>query len=894
MDGEEESGKGFFQRLSDFAVYIDKNLRFGDFDWNRTAGGFLDRLFGITRHSYQYLALPVLVAGIIVMGLPELGLRLVWALVTSILVLLLLILIGWTSSRFRFSIRIELIMQVAIVLAVAGVIWLIGEDIYQKGGGIYRHFFVVAALVLSVALVFAGFLAKWVWSKWQIQNNYQQAITKTELFLSPEKRIPLNLHNFLRAFFTVFQGAPLQLLLFPAIVILLSPPDILVPLSIVTLALSYGMLLMGGFNARLNQMWDLFKSAFFRGGTRWVSLIIIVLAATRLFGVSYVTTIFDTAQGAVIALLLLSALVLLKWYDYWTDRLLAQELIRMLNPEAGCDVKISYPIESDSVHTSVLKEGRVIQIHGASRFIVIGSSDKDSLPRFQAHSFEELFRTLAASGFPGGKAVPGPRQIEERIFDYQALTATFLILLSALVWWYISSGVQQAQLVVKNNIQPRLELASLFDDHMENGNEQPCIVISASGGGTRAALYTASVMEGLAKQGRIQDVIMGSGVSGGGAALSYFAGNRPLLAQADEKAWEEFFDTMQKPFIQDVLNSALEWRIVSGSRLGVLLSESFELRWKLPPTRNSIGAVEDFGLILNTTIAGRFECDKESEKCLSLPLIEAEAVHRFRKKMTRTELAGGRLILTNLLLEDGFVPSVVETGGPDGLPIIVDDSTTRLGVAAALNANFPPVFSNAAIDVGGKTRYWVTDGGAADNRGIEMMLYALREALIDLDQASKRELLPAVTAVVLDASAFSNKYIQDRGVGSLMGAGTQYASLLAEELLQSIREIYTNRNQSHRFRFVLLPMPLCLRESGSFGTHWMLQPNIKIKVGPKDTRKLKGSEIVKLLRIIHSSGRKRGLSPDAQAVMVKAVQDRRWLEGARVLGLIAKDSSGGR
>jgi len=34
----------------------------------------------------------------------------------------------------------------------------------------------------------------------------------------------------------------------------------------------------------------------------------------------------------------------------------------------------------------------------------------------------------------------------------------------------------------------------------------------------------------------------------------------------------------------------------------------------------------------------------------------------------------------------------------------------------ALNANFPPVFSNAPVDVDQRTRYWVTDGGAADNR----------------------------------------------------------------------------------------------------------------------------------------------------------------------------------
>ena len=114
---------------------------------------------------------------------------------------------------------------------------------------------------------------------------------------------------------------------------------------------------------------------------------------------------------------------------------------------------------------------------------------------------------------------------------------------------------------MENTIQPQLQLARLLDDHMRDGNRQPAFLIAASGGGTRAALYTASVLEGLAKQGRIQDVIMGSGVSGGGASLAYFAGNRPLLARGDKNAWDTFFDTMRMPFIQDVLSGALHGNV---------------------------------------------------------------------------------------------------------------------------------------------------------------------------------------------------------------------------------------------------------------------------------------------------------------------------------------------
>ena len=90
--------------------------------------------------------------------------------------------------------------------------------------------------------------------------------------------------------------------------------------------------------------------------------------------------------------------------------------------------------------------------------------------------------------------------------------------------------------------------------------------------------------------------------------------------------------------------------------------------------------------------------------------------------------AGGRLIFTNLP-QSAFPKTTGETGGAPGLPVVLNDRTIPLEDAAALNANFPPVFSNAAIDVGRNTRYWVTDGGAVDNRGVEMMFYALREAI---------------------------------------------------------------------------------------------------------------------------------------------------------------------
>ena len=81
-------------------------------------------------------------------------------------------------------------------------------------------------------------------------------------------------------------------------------------------------------------------------------------------------------------------------------------------------------------------------------------------------------------------------------------------------------------------------------------------------------------------------------------------------------------------------------------------------------------------------------------------------------------------------------------------------------------------------------------------------------------------------------------------------------------------------------------MPLCLRESGSFGTHWMLQPNIKINIGSDKSKKIKGLEMIALLRAMHSPDKDTELSPAGRAVLAYAMSDTHWRKGAKALGLI--------
>ena len=450
-------------------------------------------------------------------------------------------------------------------------------------------------------------------------------------------------------------------------------------------------------------------------------------------------------------------------------------------------------------------------------------------------------------------------QIQSRLYNFHAIAAMVFAAIVGASVWVIHEGVQLAAATLQNDTG-KVVLASLLQQRRKDP-QRPLIVVAASGGGTRAAVYTAAILEGMSKLGRADDVVLASGVSGGGAALAYYAANRAALINNNDPAtWDRYFEMMTRPYIQDVLNRSSEWRMVTGGRLGLLLKESFDRRWETPTNRTNLAEVDDMGLIFNTTLAGELVCP--TLHCGGKTVEDAEPSLR---GLTKSTLAGGRLLLTNLNLPEEITGEPLEPGSSERLPIVLSGASISLQQAAALNANFPPVFSNAAIDVDDQKRYWVTDGGAADNRGMEMMLYALRLTLAKMKSDD---------VIVADASLFSDAYTQDRGVSSLTGAGSHFASHLDSELIESIRHLY----QSHpdRFHFSYVMMPDRLRESGSFGTHWMLQSQITVRESEDkgaDSKTITGDEMVAVLRALHTPGFHGKLSPKACTILQWAYAD---------------------
>jgi hypothetical protein len=434
----------------------------------------------------------------------------------------------------------------------------------------------------------------------------------------------------------------------------------------------------------------------------------------------------------------------------------------------------------------------------------------------------------------------------ERIAEVSRRTGVYFFLLNVLIFVVLGAFVvaflkeeyayhNQADPVVTARQDARLASPVDLDALLQRQAmaRRPALVIVASGGGTRAALYTASVLRGLHALGRDRDIVLASGVSGGGVALAYFATHRGRLtgqlpsepatinctASNVDDEWDCFNRGVAQAFIEDVLNGATEWRLFRHSSLSQLLTESFGRR--LLGTV-ALGDITQPALILNSAVVGHPQEESELlEKTLDRPTgTDAVACDEFERPFS--EMSGGRLVFTNLSDVDGFAAA------PDGVPdvrlpyTVVNDPRVSVAAAAALNANFPPVFANARVRLTTDTgacpdrSYYVTDGGAEENLGLISALYALRSALTKIPKSGS---VPTVHLVIAEASAVTYDYTQDRGLAAILGSRERLAGGLVNALLTEITAQIRSRGGDLAVHD--LPLPLAFRARGGFGTHWM-------------------------------------------------------------------------
>jgi hypothetical protein len=747
-----------------------------------------------------------------------------------------------SASRLR--------QQVAFLLAMVILLWVVIVPPWasEANQSPYVHTYGAFACALALLAWFAGPFARWQFGTVNDEQRalYRAALSSTELFPGPRIDPGISTRRVVAALATGIFYHLLEFLLLPSLFALMVPSRHLGWTILGFSVFAAWLLMMGNFTARWQAMVSQVRRWFLLGTPLAVSLAVIVLAILRFANVQYVTTVLDAAPFGVIFVWIIMAYALLWWFEISVNCIVAAELIRVVGTDA--DVQAGYlkylPDKVPPEQLTVDLHDRFIVAHGAGRFAALGwFRDKDSnepLVAFQTFDLIELFARLTPPGL-GDLGHDLKRRIELYFLTVNALVIAVLIA-GSIYYGYGDRHNTVTSVVSAKSVShdpQRPDLTALLKTH------QRVFIVAASGGGTRAALFTATALEGLNKLGVAKDIVLLSGVSGGGVAEAYFYTHRSALLAAvsiDNTEWPLFKDRMTEPFIGDVLEGAAEWRLLSRVPLGQLLLESFERRlFSAGGRQATMGDSNQLGLILNTTITAHPQEDSDLLRGTFMAPGDA-AMSCNARHIPYALMGGGRLIFTNLADPGAFPPSGVlpptdaKLHIPDvRLPyVVIQDRGVRVASAAALNANFPPVFTNARVDVMSaapdamcpERSYYVTDGGSTENLGLVSALYALRAALKEL----RGQWIPEIHIVTVEASATSYDYTPDRGLNATTGgAKERLTGGLTQELLDEVQALAMQGTDGRPVQVHDLALPLAFRSRGGFGTHWMFPDSIVVE-----------------------------------------------------------------
>lgn len=662
---------------------------------------------------------------------------------------------------------------------------------------------------------------------------------------------------------------PAQFLLLPAFAVLLVPEQFLWHACIAGTVASSLLITASTLTVRWDRMAQYLRRYLLLGIPFAVSAAAIVVAVLRVLDVQYVTTLLNMAPFGVLFTWTTMAYAVGWWFEYHVNSLLAAKLLSILGASGRSDNEVvGYDASRIrfSEKSRVEVQHRYVTGHGLGELVVVGqvreTSSGDEITAFHAYSFIEFFSTLLGKKYP-----KEAQEVARRIQLYFAMVNVLLVLGFGLLAWHWGRGdrLNTVSAVVEARSEPptgakgTMDLAAALRTPVDGPLPDSAIVVAASGGGTRAALYAASVLQGLHRLGVDSRVVLLSGVSGGGVASAYFYGHRAELIRRDERTapclgvaagdvtpWECFRRRMAMPFIGDVLRGASEWRIQSDLPLGILLSESFERRlFAHGKEQLRFNQEPEIGLILNSTATG--------VPLQDMPMIDGTFIRLPTVGATRCEDdarptsagVGGRLAFSNIR-DIGAFQKFDENMPSIRMPfVVVRDPDVKLAQAAALNANFPPVFPNARVNLTGfsggdatkcDTRsYFVTDGGTTENLGLVSALLALDSALDSIGAGDPRNdahastqppRLRDVDIVLAEASAFSFDYSQDRGVGAAAGDGKErLTGRLTLELIDRVQA----RMRPAKVRIHDLSLPRAFRSRGGFGTHWAFPGSVRIE-----------------------------------------------------------------
>ena len=767
----------------------------------------------------------------------------------------------WRHWGARRATRVFAASTTLLVAVIALLWWKFTPALpSEAAGGFYPHvYLVVLGILLSLAAL-ARVLAWWVFRKIPVDTCSMFAGALQSEDLLQDERAPPDI-SWLRlcsAAVTGIFGHLLHFMLLPAFVAFIAPSTILLPLVFGFAIVSAGLLMYATLSTRWAQMLTHIDRWFLVGTPLVVSSFVILIGIARLANFQYVTTVLDATPTGVLFIIMIMLYVAAWFFEFWINHWIGDELLGVLGDRNQSRRGfLPAPFKPDPQRGAPWAQttARYVALHSTGRFLALGWYTRENARKgehakgmaFTTYGFAELFYALGANQEQGADVA---HDIERRIKLYFSILN---ILLVVAVGFAINAAVplplDVQAMVDEQTVQPGDASIPAFDVlgarlTSQTAEGRPSIVVAASGGGTRAAVYTAVALEGIAKIDLARDVVLLSGVSGGGVSAAVFASRyeqlsttKPGASAPDGPAnpWDEYVSVVSAPYIQDVLEGMDELRIAGATSLGALLQESLEHRAFAQHPR-TFGALKGPTLILNSAVTGHpYEDSQLMAGRIASPPDEGDCVEQARPY---ANLAGGRLIFTNLKNVSGFPqpPRQPAEGLSDDPPdmwlpySIVNIDAVPLAAASALTANFPPVFSNARVRLSTEDKkacarsYFVTDGGATENLGLVSALYALRGSVKGLPE---RERISDIHVLAFEASAIDYDYSDDRGIGAATGGSKERLNAgLTQMLLEEVRGLVGKHDAKLHVHY--LPLPVAFRSRGGFGTHWMFAPHIRL------------------------------------------------------------------
>jgi len=435
----------------------------------------------------------------------------------------------------------------------------------EAQGGFYPHVYMIFVGGLMGIALLARPLARRLLSRVDGAAVFRESLKSRDLLELRTDKPDVSGMRLLSAVVNGITGHLLHFMLMPALVVFIAPANLVWPFFWGAVFVSAVLLTYGSLSSRWAQMLVYVQRWFLVGTPLVLSIMVILLAALRLKGVQYVATVLDATPMGVLFIIVVMVYVAFWMFEYWINRWAAERLLGMLSDDVTlregfvtCPYQLpaGEPPPPDPQVVTGEERGRYLALHGTGRFVAQGwfrrnrpgpqQSELDD--SFATFGLVELFETLAAG--PGGGAEVA-KEVRRRVHLYFTFINMSLLAAAVGLWFWHQNWTRPLvvhPMVDAVTIKPEeVSDAALRAKAIREGDglakrlqlqanvARPSIVVAASGGGTRAAVYTAVALEGMAQIDRARDVVMLSGVSGGGVPAAVFASRFDSLRHSDPR-----------------------------------------------------------------------------------------------------------------------------------------------------------------------------------------------------------------------------------------------------------------------------------------------------------------------------------------------------------------------